>query len=124
MLINKSITAIEKELSLLGIRNKSYLVASNKPVNTCIAQFPAPGSPLDENKVVTYLSAGHKKPLLMPNFQGKTLPEARDFLSHYDVQIEVQQSGPNNQITNQRPLAGSLVELEPGKPLFVQLQIK
>jgi len=124
MLLNKSVAAIEKELSLAGVRNKFYPVASKKPTNSCIAQFPAPGTPLEENKLVTYLSAGHKKPLLMPSFQGKSLDVVKEFLSRYNVQIEVQKSGPGDTIANQRPLAGSFVNFDPRKPLFVQLQTR
>ena len=133
MLINKSITAIEKELALQSIRNKTYSVSSKKPINSCIAQFPAPGTPLEENKVVTYLSCGNQKQLLMPNLQGKPISEATEFLNRYNVQVEIQKSsqkkynsksGANNIIINQRPLAGSFVTFEPDKPLFVQLQIK
>jgi len=132
LLINKSITAIEKELSLLGVRNKSYSVASNKPVNSCIAQFPAPGTPLEENKIATYLSCGNKKQLLMPDLQGKPIDDVVEFLKRHSCKIEILHAGKktntqhsqNSIVCNQRPLAGSFVRMSYDKPLFVQLQAK
>ena len=133
LLINKSITAIQKELGLQNIRNKSYPVASNKPINSCIAQFPAPGTPLEDNKIVTYLSSGNQKQLLMPDLRGRSAPEVAAFLKKQNVEMEILHSKDPKKnhmhdqdriIANQRPLAGAFMTLSPEKPLFVQLEVK
>jgi len=131
--INKFDTVIQKELEHLGVRNKTYFLPSNKPHNSCIAQFPAPGSPLDENKIITYLSAGSNKSVLFPKLKGRPVPEVVEFLEKHGIKTEVLHSSRTPlghqcdhtcTITDQRPLTGSIVHLNTQKPLLVQLQAK
>lgn len=133
-LIYKSAQQIEKILKKDGIRNKSYYQPSNCPRNSCIAQQPATGKPLETNKIVTYISSGNSKPVLLPDFRGKTATEAVDFLkSHHccNAQISHGSRGGKNHvcdqfciITHQRPLAGSIINLDDKKPFSVHLQAK
>ncbi len=132
-LINKSIERIEKELDKVGIRNKSYRLPSNRPTGSCIAQLPTAGTLLQENKITTYISCENKKTVLMPNFKGKSVPEAMDFLQKHNVKTDIMHISNTDKshicdhnciINDQRPLAGALVTLKDEKPLLVQLQAK
>lgn len=134
-LIGKTPGEIEAELADLKIRNKSYLVTSSLPINTCIAQFPSAGKVLDEPRVITYLSAGNDKPILMPNLKGKSAFQATEFFKQHPqtIKLEIIHADPQPSdhicgdqciIVDQRPLAGSIEHLDPKKPLLVQLQVK
>lgn len=132
-LIGKPNNMVKKELEDLSIRGKSYLIPSNKPTQSCIAQFPSPGTQLEENKIIIYLSDENHKPVLMPDFRGKKLSEVTTFLDTYNIDTKITQAKkskkisflPDSQedlITDQRPLAGSIINLS-DKKILVQLQV-
>lgn len=134
-LIAKTASDIQAELTELKIRNKSYFVPSTQPINTCIAQFPSAGQVLDEPRVITYLSAGNEKPVLMPDLKGKSVAQATAFFQqhpettkleiiHTSQQPSDHTCGEQCIIIDQRPLAGSLEQPSSKKPLLVQLQVK
>ncbi|MCK5632569.1 PASTA domain-containing protein [bacterium] len=131
LLTKKSRTTIEKELLALGVRNKSYFLPSNAPTDSCIAQLPAFGNLLQEKKVITYISSGNKKPVLIPNFKNKSITDILEFLQKYEIKAEITHTSAkkidhicdqNCIITNQRPLAGSIVTISPQNPTLIQLQ--
>jgi beta-lactam-binding protein with PASTA domain len=135
LLLGKNTTEIQTELADLKIRNKSYPVASNQPINTCVAQFPSVGQVLDDPRVITYISAGDKKPVLMPNFKNKSATQAIEFckqlpqliqleITHADAQPRDHICGEQCIIIDQRPLAGSLENLDNKKPLLLQVQVQ
>jgi len=132
LLVGKPEQVIKQQLSALGIRSTFHRLASNRPFNTCIAQLPTAGTQLEKDKVTVYLSAGSKKPILLPDLKGKTVPKVAEFLQRYNVQMELVHTKPENQdhqcdqncvITDQRPLAGSIVILSEEKPLVLHLQV-
>lgn len=134
-LVKKTAHEIHTELHSLKIRNKNYFMPSAQPINHCIAQFPSAGSVLDEPRIITYLSAGNNKPVLMPNLKGKTGAQATEFFRHHTetTKLDLIHSSPqlsdhicNDQciIVDQRPLAGSIERLDANKPLLVQLQVR
>lgn len=132
LLLNKHDNAIQKELEALGIRNKTYRLPSNRPSGTCIAQLPTPGNQVADEKITTYLSAGNNRPSLVPNLKGKPAPEVLEFLQQYKIEVKIMHSSKQDKnhlcdtdciISDQRPLAGSLVTLDEEKPLLVQLQV-
>ncbi len=134
-LLEKTATEIETELTDLKIHNKSYMVPSTQPVNTCVAQFPSAGAVLDEPRVITYLSSGNDKPILMPNLKGKTAAQATEFFKQHaaTTTLEIIHANPQPNdhvcgeqciVVDQRPLAGSIERLDQHKPLLVQLQVK
>jgi beta-lactam-binding protein with PASTA domain len=134
-LIEKTATDINAELNDLKIRNKSYYLPSTQPANTCIAQFPSAGKVLDEPRVITYLSSGNKKPVLMPNLKGKTASQATEFFKQHPAttRLELIHASPQPAghtcgeqciVVDQRPLAGSIEHLDELKPLLVQLQVR
>jgi len=124
---------IETLLQKNNIRYKKQYLPSNCPKNSCIAQHPATGKPLEDNKIILYLSSGNSKPVLLPDFSGKPVPEITTFLNQYEnIDVCITHSPKTSNhicdqtciITQQRPLAGSLVTLNAEKPLLVQLQAK
>jgi len=132
MLINKKMNDIFQDLKEKNIRNKSYLLPSNCPISSCIAQFPSAGKMLKKNNVITYISFGNKKPVLVPNFKNKKLDDVLEFLNNYPIEAEVFNSARYIKksthddfiVVNQKPLAGSIVNLDKNKPMLLQLKIE
>ncbi|MFC1842702.1 PASTA domain-containing protein [Candidatus Dependentiae bacterium] len=134
-LINKHKDKIAKQLNPKNIRNRSYYLPSNYPTDHCIAQHPTSNTPLKKNNVITYLSQGNQKPVVFPNFKGKNLEKVLDFLKPYTniaIKIVTPYNNQNSKNTNpsaqdlvisdQRPLAGSIVHLHNTNKLLVHLQ--
>lgn len=133
MLVNKNIETITKQLEHNNIRNKSYYLPGNQPVNSCIAQFPPPGTLLKWNNVITYVCQGNQKPVILPNFKNKTVTAVKEFLKHYHVKIDWMHTPECDAdhtcdqhciVTDQRPLAGSIITLDYEKPLTLHLQVQ
>ena len=133
LLINKSHTIINKELDALGIRNKTYYLTSNRPCHSCIAQLPAAGIQLEENKIITYFSGGNDRPALIPNLKGKSVPDVIAFLQQYTNLPEIIHITKQHEnhtcnakctVVDQRPLAGSIITLNPHKTPLIQLQVR
>jgi len=134
-LINKSIDTVKKMLEKQNIRNKSYFLPSNHPQNNCIAQLPSCATPLEENNVITYLSAGNKKPVILPSFKHTNFSDIREFIQKWETTIKfdiinhpqanLEQLEDNTYIIiDQRPLAGSIVNLDNSKKkLKIHLKI-
>jgi eukaryotic-like serine/threonine-protein kinase len=132
-LIGCSAQEIEKTLQERGIKYKAYPIESNYPSNTCFAQWPAPGSSLDTQPIVVYIALPNRKPIIMPNFVGRPVPEVADFLTSHDMipQLIHQPAVPDGHIcssaciiTDQRPMAGSLVARDGDKQLHIHLQVE
>ena len=131
-LVHKAISRIEQELKPQGFRIKSYTLQSNYPQCYCIAQHPAPHELVQEKKILTYISTGNTKPVLWPNVKNKPVLDVIDFLKTNNINPEIKHSSPRESshtcheciVIDQRPLAGSLVTLDPAKPMHVQLQVE
>lgn len=132
-LLNKSQETLDRELKALGIRSKIHFLPSNRPANSCIAQYPAPGQPIEENRITIYLSSDNQKQVLVPDFRQQPACEVLEFLQQYNTKVELSHAshrqndhkcGQNCLVIDQRPLAGSLITLSPEKPLLVQLKVK
>jgi len=133
-LINRPLDSINQTLENKNIRNKSYFLASNHPKNNCISQHPSPTTPLRENNVITYVSSGNKKPVILPKFKHKDLASIIKFLQKWHEYIEFdilnfsskkleQLEHDQYIIIDQRPLAGSIVNLDNQKKLKIHLKI-
>ena len=110
---------------------KSIALSSRQTRHVCIAQIPEPGKDIGNEKVVVYLSAGQSTLYIVPDFKGALLGRCQECLKTLAINSEV--FTPNNEvlseqdgtcwiIIDQKPMAGSLVDL--GKPLYVQLQVE
>ena len=112
-----------------NIRTKHYSIASNYPTNKCIAQYPAPGQIIKEHHMITYISDGGTKPILLPNFKGQSLELVLEFLENYNIKPVVTHTHRKSNaagklvVIDQRPLAGSLITLNDKNPIRIQLQV-
>ena len=133
-LLGKSLDTIIHDLEKENIRNKSYFFPSNYPRNSCIAQYPCPRIALKENNIITYLSNGNKKPVIFPDFKGKKIDTVIEFLKKYEPQIRIEMvhsfhdnteylSKEDHIISDQRPLAGSIITLDEKNPISVHLKV-
>ena len=132
-LIGCSPDAIENIANSRSLKYKSYTIESNYPANTCFAQYPCPGHALDKNPLIVYIAAPHNKPVIMPNLIGQAVPEVADFLTSHDMVPQLIHQPPIHDghicssacsVTDQRPLAGSLVARNGTNPLHIHLQVE
>jgi len=111
----------------------AYTIPADAPDNSCIAQFPQAGTLSSEKPIIVYVARANTKPVLMPNFIGKSLDEIVSFLSLHDsaptvvhsrrFENDVNHHCTQCMVVDQRPLPGTLVILNADKPLPVQLQV-
>ncbi|MFI5332690.1 MAG: PASTA domain-containing protein [Candidatus Babeliales bacterium] len=124
---------IEKIAHERNFKYKLHSLESNYPSNTCFAQWPAPGTVIDKEPLVVYIAAPNRKPIIMPSFIGRPVPEVADFLTSHEMvpQLIHQPAVPDGhicssacRITDQRPMAGSLVARNSTAPLHIHLQVE
>lgn len=130
----KTINAAEHIAHDLGIILKSYAIPCNTNADICIAQIPAPSEELENNTTIVYASAAYAKPVLMPNLKDMPVPEIISFLQLHGITptiihthqelLAAHHQCINCTIIDQRPVAGSLVIMNPEKPLAIQLQVQ
>lgn len=130
--VQKPLQEIEAEIISKNIRAKSYIMPSIALHNSCIAQWPEAGLPLENNKMIVYVAQSIKKPILVPYLKGKPVLEVVDFLKTNSIQVDVVHTNHDEQnqhqcdnctILDQRPLAGSIIAHDAQKPLRIQLQV-
>lgn len=128
------LASIEKILTKKGIKYKVYHQESLHPHHHCFAQYPQAGMPLSPEEPLTlYISNGMNRPLIWPSFAGQPVAEVHELLQGYGITPTIKHQPPlfsrshqctNCRVTDQRPLAGSLVTLHATKPIQVQLSVK
>jgi len=126
-LIGETADIIYKKTTPNHIRHKTYPIASHHPTGHCIAQFPRPKEPIEDNLLICYMSTGNKKPVLWPNFKGKTLEIVREFLEEHALTPEIQGSagkGSEAIVIDQRPLPGSIIDLSKSIKPTIQLYVR
>ena len=130
-LIGSKLPTIEQRLKEKNIRNKIYYLPSPYPTGNCITQLPSPNEPLQDNKLITYISAGNSKSVIFPYLKGKPAQNVQAFLEDRGIVVTLihsqdkgrQHTCKNCIVLDQRPLAGSIIELSIENPLQVQLQV-
>jgi beta-lactam-binding protein with PASTA domain len=126
--INKKIAECLELAQKEHIHVKTYMVPHLLD-DICIGQLPAPNQPLIDNKITLYLSKNPEKQSLIPSFKNRCVEDVSQFLTEHNIKyalihakhIDTQHSCKNCIITQQKPLAGSLIDLK--KPLTIQLFI-
>ncbi|KKP29359.1 MAG: Sensor histidine kinase [candidate division TM6 bacterium GW2011_GWF2_30_66] len=88
-LFNKKMDNIAQILKSKNLKNKSYYIPSNLPENSCVAQYPLPDFSVKDTCIITYVSKGHKKPVIFPNFKNKNLNSVLDFLKNHNIKSEI-----------------------------------
>lgn len=131
--VQKPLSEFEPELAAQNIRAKIYSVPSTAQSGICIAQWPEADLPLENNKMILYVSQTINKPIIIPNVKNKPVLEVINFLKTNGIQTDVIHTHGDQEenhtcaeciILDQRPLAGSIIALDPQKPLRMQLQVK
>jgi beta-lactam-binding protein with PASTA domain len=130
--VQKKLNEIEQEIVAQNIRAKSYPMPSIAIRDTCIAQWPEAGLPLENNKMILYVAQPTNKPILVPYLKNKPVLEVVNFLKTNNVQIELIHNAELNEeqhtcahcvVIDQRPLAGSIISHDAQKPLRMQLYV-
>lgn len=119
----KEVNEIIKLCKKNGIKYKFYYIPSNQTKSYCIAQYPKADSPLEENKVIAYISNNNSKMVIFPNLKEMNLEYALEFLNLYSIKPKVTIDNEHNKkniIKDQRPIPGSIVDLE---KINVQLKV-
>jgi beta-lactam-binding protein with PASTA domain len=132
-LINRSLSEIGSLLSAAGINNKVYYQQSNYPKNTCICHSPSYGEQIKDHKIITYISNGTTKPVILPNFKGKMVTTVLDAIKEQPIKVSLVHTTPQEHghvcsstctVVDQRPLAGSMVTLDAAQQLALQLHVQ
>lgn len=127
------LASAERMLTKKGIKYKIYYQESLHPENNCFAQYPRTGTSISPEEPITlYVSNGMNRPLIWPSFTGQPVAEVQELLQGYGITPTIKhQSSLSHfhrcthcRITDQRPLAGSLVTLYDTKPIQVQLSVQ
>ncbi|MBT3456283.1 PASTA domain-containing protein [bacterium] len=119
-----------KHLKRQNIRNKTYAFESDQPKDTCVGQIPEKNELLPEKKIIIYKSKGTAKPAIFPDFRGKNIQNIIEIFKEHGIDPEIlhnysiseEHSCQHCKVTHQRPLPGTLVQLESG--INVQLQVE
>lgn len=137
-LVGKPLASINDELEKLNLKSIVHLVPSPYPTGTCIAQLPRPGELISKNNITIYCAAENKKPIIWPNFKGKSLGAVKELLETVNITPQIiphlSFSRTTSQhhldfpdscaVIDQRPRAGTLLNLDANKPITVQLSVE
>lgn len=110
-----------------NLRIKTYLVPSSARADSCIAQYPCAQQPVHTQPITIYLAKSSKKPIICPNFMGKLLAQATEFLDFHHMTYHLIKSSPEpfqdplfQTIIDQRPLPGSLMSPDESISIYVK----
>jgi beta-lactam-binding protein with PASTA domain len=137
-LMGKSLDSITEELEKLNLKSIIHPVPSPYPIGTCIAQFPRPGELISKNNITIYCAAENKKPVIWPNFKGKSLGIVKELLETANIRPQIipqssfikttsenhSEFSDSCMVADQRPRAGTLLNLDVNKPITVQLSVE
>ncbi len=108
----------QKKARHAHIRLKSFNLESSVPKDRVITQSVAPGREVKTNTLTIYCSDGSTTLRIFPELKGKSVDEVVSFFGLYDIPVKVH--GPKDaSIKDQRPLAGTLIDIQ--KPLIVEI---
>ncbi|MGC2310439.1 MAG: PASTA domain-containing protein [Candidatus Babeliaceae bacterium] len=122
----------EQQITDFGKKNhapiKYYGLEGVYPIGVCLAHYPRTDDSLIDQLVV-YLSAGQTSMRILPSFEGKSSAQVKLFLEEYGIQLHMIGEGVENIqlsdkdiIIDQKPLAGSLIDIR--KPLMIYIRVK
>jgi len=116
----------ENTFKKLGIYYQKVPVFSLAPEETCIAQHPQPESINKEKRLILYSAQHHKPIVLMPDLIGQPLQAVEDFLDNHNVPYKIVTTSfvfewQNSYVIEQRPLAGTLIDLTTPHPVTIKI---
>ncbi len=108
---------------------KIHRLESAYPEGICFAQSPEAQEPLCQDQITAYVSSGVSPVRLFPLCKGQELHKVQEFLKEHSIESQVfhltkvyeSHDCSNCVIIDQRPLAGSLIDLR--KPPTVQFTV-
>jgi hypothetical protein len=128
LLLQQDRKTVERIATEQEIVVKIHYLPSHYPHNICIGQIPSFKEPLPENRITAYLSSGATtKPVILPDFKKHPVGEVTSFLTENNIKFHIFHAKPTNPtheckhclVIDQKPLAGSLIDLK--KSLTLQL---
>jgi eukaryotic-like serine/threonine-protein kinase len=131
-LIRQSLKSIHAACAPCSITPTIYYLSHTWPADTCFAQSPPAGHEIPAScKPIVYVSSGKKRSVIWPSFLGKEVATVTDTLTKYGIspqilsEDDVAISTPHSSasIIDQRPLAGSLIDITRPETVTVQLRI-
>lgn len=128
-LTGQSSSQIEQQCNDLKLKYKCYPLEFPAPTNSCIAQFPAAKTIIQDKKILLYTAQEKSNMYLMPDLINQKLNPVLTTLSNYTDKVTIYQgkqklSPPFKEdltVVVQKPLAGSIIPLQ--SPLHIQLQV-
>lgn len=130
--LKQSKAMILKELNALGMRSKIEYLPSDLPKDHCFAQYPSPGSFLEDEPIIIYLARSAQEPIVWPNLKGQSVSEVQNFLqlngievnsSHTTLQEPYHICTQHCVVVDQRPLAGTILPESSLSTIHVQLYV-
>ena len=121
-------TDISRKLKKQGLKPKYYQLPYPYPRDMCFAQWPEPGEPLESTSIVIYLAKETPHLMIWPDLKGKQANDAQALLQEHDIAVELKnahaRTSPDHAIiVDQRPIAGSVVDLATDQTIIAQLKI-
>lgn len=111
------------------IRAKLYALPSIYPIDYVFAQYPGANEIVNDTMII-YLSAGTKKPVILPNFKKLTVQEVKEHIATQPITLQTSHIRPvpphdcsSCVILDQLPLPGSIIALDESKPIQMNLQV-
>ena len=126
--LGEKVSTITQELAKHGISSKIIKFKGKHSNKKCIAQTPQEGEEITQKKMILYVSKGIDNLNIMPNLKNLSLKEAQNLIQQsQNITLEVYDdygslipsSSFGYKIIDQKPMAGSIVDLD--RPLSVQL---
>jgi beta-lactam-binding protein with PASTA domain len=120
---------IEELVAADRIRVKYHELESSFPSGRCYAQYPAPGQEIIDRMLHVYVSRGMSSIRLFPDCKNRPVSELLPFFKSHGITPQLFHITPISVdhdcsyciVQNQKPLAGTLIDLK--RPLAVQLMV-
>lgn len=123
ILLGKTYPEIETMCHKHELSCTHYIIPNIVASNRCFAQIPRPKMPMTDNVLISYQGSDKKKAVIFPSLKGSKLSEVKQFLEEHGCKINIKSFNniPDDQliVTDQRPMAGSLIKNP--KEIVVQL---
>ena len=107
---------IKEILAKSNLKTKNYYLPNMAPKGYCICQTPAADATLNDHKLLTYISAGSTRWVVMPKLTGLLLTDIKNFLEMHDIKINIKYLSdkyqPANLVIEQKPNVGTIVSLD------------
>lgn len=129
LVVGKLWKDIQPELTHQNIRVKTYELESKTPPGTCIGQSPSAGTPLEDKKMIIYLSSSSTQNLILPTLTGHPVLSVIEALTAHQIPYTIHHTHITQTphtcdsciVIDQKPLAGS--SINPNKPPHITLLV-